>query len=84
MAAIYKKEVQSYFRNLTGYLFVFFILIVFGLFTFIYCIKNRSSHFEYVYYGTGFLFLIAVPILRSFGDGLSFARLFRAEIMPAV
>ena len=63
MAAIYKKEFQSYFRNLTGYIFVFFILLVLGLYTSIYCFSQGTSHFEYVYYSCNFLFLIAVPIL---------------------
>ena len=63
MAAMYKKEFQSYFRNLTGYIFVFFILLVLGLYTSIYCFSRGTSHFEYVYYSCNFLFLIAVPIL---------------------
>ena len=60
---MYKKEFQSYFRNLTGYIFVFFILLVFGLYTSVYCFSQHTSHFEYVYYSSNFLFLIAVPIL---------------------
>ena len=70
MAAIYKKEFQSYFRNLTGYIFVFFILLVLGLYTSLYCFSQRTSHFEYVFYSCNFLFLIAVPLLtmRSFAE----------------
>lgn len=63
MAAMYKKELQSYFRNLSGYIFVFFIILVLGLYTSVYCFSRRTSHFEYVYYSCNFLFLIAVPIL---------------------
>ena len=63
MTAIYKKELGSFFRSLTGYVFVFFILLLFGLFTSIICFSYRNSHFEYVFDNCTFLFLIAVPIL---------------------
>ena len=63
MQAIYKKEFKSYFRSVTGFVFVAFFLLVLGLYTSIIDFSNASSHFEYVYYNSCFVFLIAVPIL---------------------
>ena len=63
MTAIFKKEFRSYFRSVTGFVFVAFFLLVFGLYTSVICFSQASSHFEYVFYNCGFVFLIAVPIL---------------------
>ena len=63
MTAIFKKEFRSYFRSVTGFVFVAFFLLVFGLYTSVICFSQASSHFEYIYYNSGFVFLIAVPIL---------------------
>lgn len=63
MTAIFKKEFRSYFRSVTGFVFVAFILLVLGLYTSVICLSNSSAHFEYVFYNSSFVFLIAVPIL---------------------
>lgn len=63
MTAIYKKELKSYFHSVTGFVFIAFILVVFGLYTSVISLSNGSSHFEYIYYNSSFVFLIAVPIL---------------------
>lgn len=70
MLAIFKKELRSYFRNMTGYVFVALILVVLGLYASVICFSSSSPHYEYVYYNCSFVFMIAVPVLtmRSFAD----------------
>ncbi len=70
MGAIYKKELKSYFNNVTGFVFVAFFLVVIGIYSGVINFINGSSQFEYIYYNISFVFLIAVPILtmRSFSE----------------
>ena len=63
MTAIFKKELRSYFRGMTGYVFVALFMAVLGLYTYAICFANASPLFEYVYYNCAFVFLIAVPVL---------------------
>ncbi len=63
MQAIFKKEFRSFFRSVTGFVFVAFFLLILGLYTSIICFSNGNSHYEYVFYNCSFVFLIAVPIL---------------------
>ncbi len=70
MGAIYKKELKSYFNNVTGFVFIAFFLVVIGIYSGVINFINGSSQFEYIYYNISFVFLIAVPILtmRSFSE----------------
>ena len=70
MTAIYLKEVKSYFRSLTGWLYSAFILIFAGIYTMVYNLAYGYSQFEYVLESMAFVFLIACPILtmRTFAE----------------
>lgn len=70
MGAIYKKELKSYFSNVTGFVFIAFFLVVIGIYAGVINFIQGSSLFEYVYFNISFVFLIAVPILtmRSFSE----------------
>ncbi|MDO4551929.1 MAG: ABC transporter [Bacillota bacterium] len=63
MTAIYKKEVRSYFNNMTGYIFIAFILLIVGVYTTAYNFRGAMVNFEYVLGAVGFIFTIVVPIL---------------------
>ena len=63
MMAIYRRELRSYFRGVTGWLFSAFLLLFVGIYTMVYCLANGYPNFEYVMGNISFIFLICVPIL---------------------
>ncbi len=63
MGAIYKRELKAYFTGMMGYVFVSFILLMFGIYTTAYHLNYGYPNFEVTISSTSFIFLIAVPIL---------------------
>lgn len=63
MGAIYKRELKAYFTGMMGYVFIAFILLVFGIFTSAIQFNQGSPFFEHTIYNVDFIFLIVVPIL---------------------
>ena len=63
MMAIFRRELRSYFRGVTGRLFSAFLLLFVGIYTMVYCLANGYPNFEYVMGNISFIFLICVPIL---------------------
>ena len=63
MRAIYKREVQSYFNTMTGYLICAFLLFFAGIYLMVLNLKSGYANFEYVPYNMAFAFLVAMPIL---------------------
>ena len=63
MAAIYKREVRAYFHGITGYIFVAFLLVAFGIYTTTTCINNGLGNFEFVPWSMKYVFLIIAPLL---------------------
>lgn len=63
MRAIYRHELASYFKNLSGYVFGAFLMLFAGIYTMGYNLYNRYLHFEYVIGDLSFVFLFIVPIL---------------------
>lgn len=63
MTAVFKRELKSYFDDMTGYFFAAFLIFLAGMYTMIYCFKNLYPYYEYVIYELCFFYLIAIPIL---------------------
>ena len=63
MTAVYKRELKSYLTSMVGYLFIFFVLIVTGIYFSAYQLAAAYSKFEYTLSALTFIFLIGVPIL---------------------
>ncbi|MBQ4055253.1 MAG: ABC transporter permease [Clostridia bacterium] len=74
MIAVYKRELKSYFSNMSGYIFIALILAVCGFFSSIYNFEYGSPSFENALYGASFIFLLAVPVLtmRCFAEERQF------------
>ena len=63
MTAIYKRELKSYLTSMVGYLFMFFVLLIAGIYFSAYQLSAAYPKFEYTLNAMTFVFLIAVPIL---------------------
>lgn len=63
MLAIYKKELKNYFINMTGYIFIAFMLAITGIFTTIVNLMSAYPTFESVLSNITIVFLLIVPIL---------------------
>ena len=63
MLAIYKRELKSYLTSMVGYLFIFFVLVLTGIYFSAYQLSGGYSKFETTLSALTFVFLIAVPIL---------------------
>ena len=63
MTAIYKRELKSYLTSMVGYLFIFFILVLTGIYFSAYQLSAAYPKFEYTFSAVTFVFLIGVPIL---------------------
>lgn len=63
MTAVYKKELKGYLTSMIGYLFIFFILVLTGIYFSAYQLTAAYPRFEYTLSALTFVFLIGVPIL---------------------
>ncbi|MCF0238016.1 MAG: ABC transporter permease [Sphaerochaetaceae bacterium] len=63
MIAIFKKELNTYFKGITGYLFAAFLLFFVGIYVMAYNLSGYYSNFEYSLDSVTFVFLILVPLL---------------------
>ncbi len=63
MTAVYLKELKSYLTSMMGYIFIFFILLLEGLYFTAYSIQSAYPVFEVTLSAITFIFLILVPIL---------------------
>lgn len=63
MIAVYKRELRSYLTSMIGYLFIFFILLLTGIYFSAYQLGAAYPRFEYTLNALTFVFLISVPIL---------------------
>ena len=63
MFAIYKKELKNYFINMTGYIFIAFMLAITGIFTTMINLVSTYPSFEMVLSNITIVFLLIVPIL---------------------
>lgn len=63
MKAIYKRELQSYFTSMTGYVFIAFMTAIIGIYFVILNLMNGTPYFAYSLSSLSFTFLVAVPVL---------------------
>lgn len=63
MFAIYKKELKNYFINMTGYIFIGFMLAITGIFTTLINLMSTYPSFENVLSNITIVFLLIIPIL---------------------
>lgn len=63
MLAVYKKELHSHFTNMTGYVFIAFILLITGIFCTATNLRGGYPTFEYALSSVSFTFTFIIPIL---------------------
>ena len=63
MIAILKREFKSYLHNVSGFIFIAFLLTFVGFFTAAQNLFGGSASFEYALYNVVIVFLLIVPIL---------------------
>lgn len=63
MKAIYKRELKSYFRGFTGFLFTTFLLFLVGIYSMAMNFNQGYPQFEYVLGNVSFIYMIIVPVL---------------------
>jgi len=63
MIAVYKKELKSYFINMSGYIFIAALLLFAGIFVTALNLRGRSAAFEYALSNMTLVFLFIMPIL---------------------
>ena len=70
MRAIYKREFQSYFRSMTGNVFVVLLVVFTGIYFMAYNLNMGYPYFTYSLAGSLMVYLVAIPILtmRSFSE----------------
>ena len=60
MTAIFKRELKSYLTSMVGYLFIFFVLVLTGIYFSAYQLSGGYSKFETTLSALTFVFLIGV------------------------
>lgn len=70
MRAIYKRELDSYFHSMIGYVFIAFFLAFTGMYFMAYNLNYGYPIFSYVLSSLVFILLIAIPVLtmKSFSE----------------
>lgn len=63
MAAIYKRELRSYFHSFVGWLFLAATLFMMGIYFTVYNIMSGYPTISYVLQSMVFLFILTIPIL---------------------
>lgn len=70
MRAVYKKELSSYFRSMTGYVLTTFLIMFTGVYFMIYNLNQGYPYFSYTLSSIMLVLLVLVPVLtmRSFAE----------------
>ena len=70
MFAILKREVKAYFQAVTGWLFIAAVLVLYGLYFYVYNLRAGYPYISYSLSAIAFIMLITVPVLtmRSFAE----------------
>lgn len=67
MRAIYKKELSSFFRSMTGYVLIAFMVTFIGIYFMIYNLNQGYPYFSYTLSAVMLLLLILIPVLLCIG-----------------
>lgn len=70
MAAIYKKELKSYFQSMIGCVFVAFLIAFTGIYFMAYNMTAGYPYFSYTLSGSLIVFIVGIPLItmRSFSE----------------
>ncbi len=70
MKAIYKRELKSFFHNMTGPIFIAAVLVFMGIYFVAYNIIQGYPYFAVTLSGMSFILLLVIPVLtmRSFAE----------------
>ena len=70
MFAILKREVKAYFQTVIGWLFIAAVLVLYGLYFYVYNLRAGYPYISYSLSAIAFIMLITVPVLtmRSFAE----------------
>lgn len=70
MRAVYKKELSSFFRSMTGYVLIAFLVTFTGVYFMIYNLSQGYPYFSYTLSSIMLVLLVLVPVLtmRSFAE----------------
>lgn len=63
MIALWKKEIGSYYKSITGWLIAAFFLLFAGIYCMAFNLSGYSAKFERVLSSVKFIYLVAVPII---------------------
>jgi len=63
MKAILKRELSSYFKGFTGYVYIAFVLFFMGIYSSTLNVKGTYPSFEYAIGNMSFIYIIVIPIL---------------------
>lgn len=63
MAAIYKREVSSYFNSMIGWIFIAVLTVFIGIYFFAYNLFQGYPYFSYSLGSSLFVFMVVIPIL---------------------
>lgn len=63
MIAVLKREWKSYFRNITGWLFLASLLALYGLYFYVYNLRSGTPYISYALSAIAFVMLLIVPVL---------------------
>lgn len=63
MKAIYKRELAGYFKTMTGYVFLFFVFLIIGIYFYAYNMLSGYPSMNVTFNSITFVFLVAIPIL---------------------
>ncbi len=63
MKAIFKRELNAYFKGFTGYVYIAFILFFIGIYCITLNVRQRYPSFEYAIGNMSFIYIVAIPLI---------------------
>ena len=64
MFAILKREVKAYFQTVTGWLFIAAVLVLYGLYFYVYNLREGYTYISYSMKAITIIMQITVPVLN--------------------